>query len=160
MSIKLCEALFLRRQEKKLLHTEKRRRKEYADLLKQQLNLRNGSEGYNSMQSRAALTQDRVRVILHAHQLLPKVIGDVDKAYRDLKQRLKLVLELKEEIEALQYLGDECEKLKERRRGELRRFNARIEGTSMMMFESLKKEYKNLLAAPVKVTGIKGSIAT
>ena len=187
MAIKLREVLFLGRQEKKLPEIEKRRKKEYADLLKQHLLLRNGSEAYKSMQNRVTMAKHKLMVIRHVQQLLPKVIGDADKIYRDLKQRLKLVRELKEEIEELRALSSEWDRLKRKvvfcekishqvvpgsgpyaqavsqlqaAQENLRRFDTRVEGTSMVMLESLKKKYENLLAAPVKETVIEVTIAT
>jgi hypothetical protein len=181
MAIKLREVLFLGRQEKKLPDIEKRRKREYADLLKQHLLLHNGSEAYKSMQNRVTIAQHKLRVIRHVQELLPKVIGDAEKLYRDLKQRLKLVRELKGKIEELRALSTErdrlkrnvvfCEKISQEvvpgsgpyaqavsqlqtAEKALRSFDARVDGTSMVMLESLKKEYENLLVASVKEADI------
>lgn len=187
MAVKLGEALFLSRQEKKLPDIEKRRKKEYADLLRQQLLLRNGSEAYQSMQNRVTMAQHKLRVIRHVQQLLPKVIADADKLYRDLKQRLKLARELKKEIEKLRGLSGEWDRLKRRvvfyekisqevvpgsgpyaqavsqlqaAEETLRTFGTKVEGTPLVMLELLKKDYENLLVLPVKETDIQVTIVT
>ena len=102
MNDKLKEVLFLRRQNQKLPGREKRRKEEYAELLKKQMLLSKGSDEHKAMQAEVTMAQHKLRVIRHVQQLLPKVIADANTNYKGLKDRLKRAREVKKQIEDLQ----------------------------------------------------------
>jgi hypothetical protein len=182
MKIKHHEVLFLGRQQKKMPEILKRRHDEFEHVLREQGRLLRSSKEYTDMQNGpVAVAHHRLKVIRNVCDILPKVIDDADRTYRTLKKRLSLARQKKVDMEKVRVLGAERERLKRKvavyekcseavvpasgpyaqvvsqlhaAEEDLRIFDARLSGTSINTLGSLQDEYEDLLAAPVKESGV------
>lgn len=181
MKAKQSEVLFLQREQLKLPEVLRRRHDEFERLLKKQARHRKNSRKYLEMQQPAVIAHHRLKSVRYARDILPRLIEENDKAYRDLRRRLPLALQKKEELETSRAIHFEWENLKRKvevydrcshtvvpasgpycqllsqvvaAEKDLRDFEMRHSKTLFLSLESLQIEYQNIIGSAGKKSPI------